>query len=280
MFRITKKAKILLTVCMVALLALTACSGSSKTTKSSGKAQKANPASDFEYDFNEDGKSLHIRKFIGKGSDVVFPAEIEGYPVTEIGHYKPVFELDGYSNKHENLRKNNAKVNLSVKSVVIPEGIEFITGGAFERCEGLKSVTLPNTLKEIWPMAFMYSSVEKIIIPDSVEYIGEFAFQNCKDLKEVVLPESLAILSQYTFSYCNSLTDVNIPAGIKKIDSNVFSDCPLTNLKIPESIESVMFVKDEFYKDIPYPDNSAFFGSQPPLAIRKRLQDLGYGGTF
>lgn len=206
----TKKFVTVVAMFMVALLAFSACGG--------GKVPKANPASDFEYDFNEDGKSLYIKQYIGKGSTVVFPAEIEGYPVTRItrGVEKDVLvEVDYVGRKWYK--------NTNVKSVVISEGIEVIDNSAFQLCEALKSVTIPSTVK---------------VIPD------------------------------YAFRDCTSLTDVSIPASIEKIGFQAFDDCPLTNLKIPESVTSIKF------------DGSVFDGSQPPLAMRKRLQDLGYEGSF
>lgn len=206
----TKKFVTVVAMCMVALLAFSACGG--------GKVPKANPASDFEYDFNEDGKSLYIKQYIGKGSTVVFPAEIEGYPVTRIheGVKKDVFvEVDFVGREWYK--------NTNVKSVVIPEGIEYFSDRAFELCEALKSVTIPSTVK---------------VIPD------------------------------YAFRDCTSLTDVSIPASIEKIGLQAFTRCPLTNLKISESITSIKIA------------TSAFFGAQPPLAMRKRLQDLGYEGSF
>lgn len=272
-----KSKKIVITamvICMTALPMLIGCSGKKEVSASGNSAstgsansgtetaskstnvQKPNPASDFEYDFNDDGKSLHIKKFIGKGSTVVFPAEIEDYPVTKIGlegYYYQIFEMDGYSKVKDN-SGNSPKANTSVKSIVIPEGIEFIGQDAFNKCDALESVILPSTIKKI----------------------EKYAFYRCTSLKKITLPDTLTKIAGVTFRDCKSLTDVNIPASIEIIEEAAFEDSPLTNLKIPESITSIKFTVDGYAR----PDNQAFWGSQPPLAMRKRLQDLGYGGSF
>lgn len=344
----TKKFVAVVAMCMVALLAFSACGGEKKEASASGgsasgsasasskntsssNALKANPASDFEYDFNEDGESLYIKRFIGKGKQIVFPAEIEGFPVTRIGdgnfNLVPHDEesklftttsisfsgnvMTGTTSYKDNGRVP-MKVNRTLESVVIPEGVKTIGVRAFEYCENLKSVKLPSSLFTICRSAFAYtvnlksidlptnakgiqiqdeafkeSGLEKIVIPESVEklyYVTDFwleggQFKNCKSLKSVVLPDNLKFIAEETFSGCTALTDVNIPAGIERIARYAFINCPLTNLKIPESITSIRFVdKENPPRD--KKDNGAFEGTTPPLAVRKRLQDLGYGGKF
>lgn len=339
----TKKFVAVVAMCMVALLAFSACGGEKKEASASGgsasgsasasskntsssNALKANPASDFEYDFNEDGESLYIKRFIGKGKQIVFPAEIEGFPVTRIGdgnfnlvphdEESKLFTTESISANWKTGTVSSeivpAKVNKTLESVVIPEGVLVISQGTFKNCENLKSVKLPSSLItisieafantvnlksidlptnakgiQIQDEAFKESGLEKIVIPESVEklyYVTDFwleggQFKNCKSLKSVVLPDNLKFIAMRTFSGCTALTDVNIPAGIERIAEDAFKGCPLTNLKIPESITSIRFVdKENPPRD--KKDNGAFEDTTPPLAVRKRLQDLGYGGKF
>ena len=59
----------------------------------------------------------------------------------------------------------------------MPSGVEYLCAGAFEYCENLTSITLPNTLTSIGSSAFSKcTSVTKIIIPSSVTYIDFGAF--------------------------------------------------------------------------------------------------------
>lgn len=250
-----------LVICLMALPVLTGCSGknegsdagakSSGVAKASkGKALKANPATDFEYDFNKDNETLYIKGYKGTSTTVVIPAEIEGMKVTRITYLSD-----------------------SVETVVIPEGITEIGGSAFEDVESLKSVQLPSTLEKIGEKTFVGSGIEKIVIPESIKEIPDYAFNGCGNLVSVVLPDTLEIIGYSAFAGCNSLTDINIPAGIKEIRSGAFVDSPLTNMTIPDSVQSIKFVFSSS-------NMRHFEGSQPPLLIRKRLQELGYTGSF
>lgn len=229
--------------------------GGAKASK--GKALKANPATDFKYDFNEDNETLYIKGYKGTSTTVVIPAEIEGMKVTKI-----IWLSD------------------SVETVVIPEGVTEINmpgilPGAFRDVKSLKSVQLPSTLEKIGEQTFTHTGIEKIVIPESVKEIPDYAFTGCDNLVSVVLPDTLEIIGYGAFSGCDSLTDINIPAGIKEIRNNAFAGSPLTNITIPDSLQSIKFVFDSKY----YPMEH-FIRSQPPLLIRKRLQELGYTGKF
>ena len=103
-------------LCIALALVLTSCSGKKKsdsgsgTSKESGKKSeksngKANPESDFKFEANSDFSQIMITEYIGKGSNVVIPAEIQGVPVTKV------------------------KIWLSqeLKSIVIPEGVVAIS---------------------------------------------------------------------------------------------------------------------------------------------------------
>ena len=55
--------------------------------------------------------------------------------------------------------------------------IDTYTGGFSE----LKTLTLPDTLKEIGPYAFNYcKNLTSVTLPDSVEYISDYAFLKCR----------------------------------------------------------------------------------------------------
>lgn len=225
----TRKFVAVVAMCMVALLAFSACGGGKKDSSAGGKAPKANPITDFKYELNEDGESVYIYDYIGTSSTVVFPAEIEGFPVTSISW-------------------QTCMGNKKITDVVIPEGIRKINGG------------------DKLSVASDFSNY-------GMDEVG--AFMDCSSLKSVQLPESLESIGKYAFQNCKSLTDINIPAGLKSIGNYAFYNTLLSNMKLSESIESLEFVVTGLFEG-----PAAFSGAQPPLAIRKRLQDLGYKGSF
>ena len=63
---------------------------------------------------------------------------------------------------------------------------------AFEHCDSLISVTIPDSVTEIGSWAFSdCSSLTSVTIPDSVRKIGSGAFKGCTSLKTISIPKHL-----------------------------------------------------------------------------------------
>lgn len=125
-----------------------------------------------------------------------------------------------------------------VEEYNVPEGTEIIGEDAFSVFT--RRVTLPSTLKSIWPNAFNSCiKIEKIVIPDSVTEIGFNAFSCCERLKEVVLPKALKEIDPETFSQCSSLERIVIPENVKRIGANAFEDCNnLKEIVVPKHLQA------------------------------------------
>lgn len=149
--------------------------------------------------------------------------------------------------------KNYVSGDLVIPSTVDYNGatysVTYIGNDAFYRCDGLTSVTIPNSVTEIGDNAFnscsgltsvhiedlaawcnikfMYSSfsnplsyaghlylngqeVKDLIIPDSVTKIGRSAFDECSGLTSVTIPNSVTEIEYHAFRYCSGLTSVHI----------------------------------------------------------------------
>ena len=87
-------------------------------------------------------------------------------------------------------------------------GLTIIKYGSFNRCSGLTSVTIGN----------------------SVDIIASYAFYNCSGLTSVTIPDSVTTIGGYLFAYCSGLTSVTIPDSMTSIGDYAFYNC--TNLKI------------------------------------------------
>ena len=233
------------------------------------------PASDFRYDLNSTGDGIIIREYTGRDDPIlmVFPAEIEGYPVVEI---YGVFN----SNRHE--WDSNRLWNY----VVIPEGVKTIY-----KFRVYGSISLPSTLTKIGSIyssgCFEYSNFTSIdlSICTSLEEIEELAFRGCNNLVSVKLPDNIVSIKEGAFMDCKKLMDINIPTSIKKMGETsvtafggggVFWGCgELINLYIPENVSSIKFTRSSVGTD------TNFQGcGKLPIATRQRLQNLGYKGTF
>ena len=91
---------------------------------------------------------------------------------------------------------------------------------AFAFCKALKSIVLPEGLKEIGEESFVGCGLTSIIIPESVEKLDYGAFIRCNDLAEVIFcnPDAKFEEESYeegkyvsrapTFAGCNSLSHI------------------------------------------------------------------------
>ena len=96
------------------------------------------------------------------------------------------------------------------KSYKIKDGTRFIGHAAFQSCNDLISIT----------------------IPESVTNIEEGAFGYCSGLTSIIIPESVQSIDRGAF-FSSSLTSVFIPKSIKSIDYEVFAGCPeLTSISV------------------------------------------------
>ena len=107
---------------------------------------------------------------------------------------------------------NNKTFGIEVLDISYEDGLGVITfdgiarrvgARAFEGCETLKSVTLP----------------------DSTRIIDNRAFAFCTNLEEVTLCDSLMAINREAFAQCQSLTSVTIPKRVEDIDENAFVRC-------------------------------------------------------
>ena len=83
--------------------------------------------------------------------------------------------------------------NTTIKSVVIPKGVEEIQKYAFYNCSGLEKVVIPDTIKYVREYAFYKDVKLKSINLENVQTIGAYAFYNCEVLNNINLDKIYAI---------------------------------------------------------------------------------------
>jgi len=155
--------------------------------------------------------------------------------------------------------------------------VTSIGDDAFDSCESLSSITIPNGVKSIGNGVFTFCSALKTInIAESVSSIGYSVFNYCDRLTNIhvseankvyasekgvlfnkaktelirypfgkkdlsyTIPDSVKSIGNYAFSGCLGLTSVNIPNSVTSIGDKAFAGCgKLTNITVPESVESI-----------------------------------------
>ena len=129
----------------------------------------------------------------------------------------------------------------SLTSVEIPDSVTKIGYSAFSGCKSLASVVIGDSVTEIGFQAFQNcDSLTSVVIPDSVTSIGGSAFEDCTSLTSIVIPDSVITIGSSAFFSCDSLTSVVIGDSVTKIGSSAFSDCTgLTSVVIPDSVTTI-----------------------------------------
>ena len=96
----------------------------------------------------------------------------------------------------------------SFTSFTVPTSCISIGVMAFRECTRLVSIDLCN-VRKIKEDAFdRCDALEHVVIPNSVTYIEEAAFERCIGLKDVIVGNAVDTIGKWCFQYCSALQNV------------------------------------------------------------------------
>ena len=172
-----------------------------------------------------------------------------------------------------------------IKTLKVKEGVTSIGHRAFEFCDKLSSVSLPDSLVSIGDYAFSNCPIKKISLPPNLETLHLGAFTTTK-LTSIKLPSKLKFLGPRVFSGTR-LKTVTIPASVTTIDHEQGS--PFFGIDTLESIsvssknknycakDDILFSKDKTVL-IQYPQSKSGSSYSVPSSV-KVLGDFALSGT-
>ena len=105
-------------------------------------------------------------------------------------------------------------VTINVPSEIDGKPVTRIASEAFNQCENVKTLSLPNSIEEIGSMAFAgCENLAVLTLPSSLKSIGEYAFNYCKSIKEVAISSKVTNIGYGAFSECYALEKINVASG-------------------------------------------------------------------
>ncbi len=167
-----------------------------------------------------------------------------------------------------------------IKTVSLPEGLITIGANAFNGCEALTEIKIPESVVVIQPYAFTSSGLKTVFLPKNVNTV-DYAFRDCqlesftvaddnatfstidgvlfsKDKTKLIvypagkegtsyaIPDGVVTIGECVFAYLGTLKSITIPGSVTTIKGGAFDWCTgLEELSCkavtPPSIESSTF---------------------------------------
>lgn len=154
----------------------------------------------------------------------------------------------------------------SLTSVDLPDKLESIRDGAFSMT-GLEKIEFPSSLIELGNNSFLGTKLKNVFIPKNIISIGMLAFGN-EELENLVVSSdnkiydsrenSNAIIETSTNKLINATNNTIIPNSVKTIGTNAFYYTNITELSIPEGVETIeehAFVYNDFLEKLELPNS-------------------------
>lgn len=119
-----------------------------------------------------------------------------------------------------------------------------IASRAFSGAAALRTMQIPEGVREIRDSAFCGSGIERIEIPATVQKIHPRAFADCVSLREVVFEDANRSdppleIDAYAFSGCSALHSIHLPERIWSIGKSAFENTGLRSVRIPKGLHEM-----------------------------------------
>lgn len=130
----------------------------------------------------------------------------------------------------------------NIKTVILPDSIKELRRNAFGNCSLLTTINLPEGLTYIGESAFLgCSSLTSIELPNNLKFLGNSAFEGCKSLSgKIIIPETIETILDSTFKDCSSLQSVEVKFKFARIKNSAFRNCTsLVSVDFPSSLAEI-----------------------------------------
>ncbi len=129
----------------------------------------------------------------------------------------------------------------TAQKVVIPDGVERIANDwMWRRPTNVKAVVFPESLKSIGDnFGSGMAALEVVSMKDNVVSVGKSTFSQCYSLKYIHISENLQEISESMFYRTYSLIDLRIPESVEIIRKNAFNSSALRKITLPAGVRYI-----------------------------------------
>ena len=180
-------------------------------------------------------KVTYINDNLFRGADLLSNVKMAD-GITSIGSY-------AFCSAGDDASVSEMKVQLS-------NNLTSIGDKAFENCVNLKSITLPQTLTNIYGEAFAGTGISTLTVPASVESLPYRGFASCQNLKRINIEDGDEVLwidngggSVGTFYDCPAQKTIYIGRNLALTDTNA----PFNNTTSVEFGNKVTYINDNLF---------------------------------
>ncbi len=142
---------------------------------------------------------------------------------------------------------DSAFASSGLTDIKFPESVKSVGTGILKGTK-LTDVSWPKNVPKISESAFEgCNSLEKITVPDWVTGIGKKAFFNCTNLAEVIIADDAnggdgsgrKAIGEEAFSGCAKLTQIDLGKVLKSIGKSAFNGTGMTKFTVPASVDEI-----------------------------------------
>ncbi len=145
-----------------------------------------------------------------------------------------------------------------ISKVIFPDSMVSLQNEAFYGCEYLTEIDFGHGIEHIGgngnQHVFSGCSMKRLVFPPQVKEIGINAFFSCGELKEVIFNEGLETIQRGAFRGCPRLTEIHLPASIKKVGPEAFL-CEVLREGIQDINVNMSTIPEDFGRAFIHPGN-------------------------
>jgi hypothetical protein len=202
---------------------------------------------------------------LSNSSSVIIPRDIEVLGSACFSQWESLQSVSFESDSHLSRIESRTFSDSSLHSIVIPRGVRFIDGSAFQDLN-LSSLSIENgTLKTASIRPWISRNSVRAWFDASILILPKRLFRESKtlcsisfesnsqltrieieafarsSLRSIFIPRSVEILCSECFSFCQSLNSVSFEANsrLTRIEFRAFSDSSLQSIVIPRGVRFV-----------------------------------------